>query len=246
MRHAVLPVLLLLSGWLAQPARAEDRSAPLARLVSPAAGAELEGGSMAVVEWAPDAGLAAMPEAEEWEAFLSFDGGRTYPLRVTPHLDLHLRRFSFRVPDIPTRDARVMLRFGDERREIGYEAPQRFAIAGRGAAAWSPSPRVSLTRGERPRQGDRGVAFWVEGSRQGKDLREVAAPFSDVSWERIQPSASLFLALLWPAPERSGLPAPAETGTLVLAPVTRRRSAHAAAVRPASVPVRVLIHRFNE
>ena len=40
--------------------------------------------------------------AEEWEAFLSFDGGATYPVRITPHLDLELRRVRWQVPAIPT------------------------------------------------------------------------------------------------------------------------------------------------
>jgi hypothetical protein len=53
-----------------------------ARLVSPAGGSELVAGSEAVLEG---------------EAFLSVDGGRT-PLRVTPHLDISIRRFTFRVP----------------------------------------------------------------------------------------------------------------------------------------------------
>lgn len=249
MRHPVLPLLLLLAGWLA-PARAEEPSAPLARLVAPAAGAELEAGSLAVVEWMPDEGLAAMPHAEEWEAFLSVDGGRTYPLRVTPHLDLALRRFSFRVPDTPTRDARLMLRFGDERREVGYEAPQRFAIARRaGAAAWSGvlPTGIALRRGERPRERERGVLLWVDGSRQGEGLREVAAPLAGLSWRKVRPAAGPFLALLWPAPERAGLPLPAEGGSIVLADGASRFPTPGASDRPPSdVPVRLLIHRFNE
>lgn len=48
---------------------------------APRAGAELAAGSLATVAWdGPPRG------AEEWEAFLSLDGGRTYRLRITPHL----------------------------------------------------------------------------------------------------------------------------------------------------------------
>src|SRR3954454_20904729 len=92
-------------------------------LLAPQAGATLAAGSEAELAWTPGAGFSRLPDAEEWEAFLSLDGGATYPVRITPHLDQDLRRVRFRVPDLPAADARILLRFGDERRETVVALP---------------------------------------------------------------------------------------------------------------------------
>ena len=97
-----VPVLLL--ALVALPAFAAGE--PMVRLVLPAAGDELVAGSVAAIEWE---GLYIPEHADEWEAFLSLDGGHTWPLRITPHLDISIRRFELRVPDLPTRDARIPL-----------------------------------------------------------------------------------------------------------------------------------------
>src|SRR5882724_6783731 len=98
------------------------------RLVTPVAGAALRGGETAAISWEAD---ALPPEAEEWEAFLSIDGGRHYAIRITPHLDIHLHQASWTVPNITARDVRVLLRVGDERRESAIEVPASFAIESR-------------------------------------------------------------------------------------------------------------------
>lgn len=212
-----------------------------ARLAAPASGAELEAGSLATIAWE---GLALPPHTEEWEAFLSVDGGRTYPLRVTPHLDIRIRRFDFRVPDLPTREARLMLRFGDERREVEVEAPQRFAIVP-GPRLWTPSPRRVFASGEAARAGDRGVAFWVEGSRDGARLREVVSTGGLPSVTGVEPARSLVFALLWPAVDRASLPPPAAArADPPSRPPGRIDEEVPGPVSP--VPVRLLIHRFNE
>jgi len=127
------------------------------------------------LEWAP---LAELAGAEEWEAFLSLDGGETYPVRITPHLDLDLRRVQWRVPAVATESARLLLRVGDERRETEIELPHRFAIV----PAPVPPPvtdlalaRVAPSRGEPARPGHAGVVSWMEGSRRGGSLRQVVA-----------------------------------------------------------------------
>src|SRR5687768_428981 len=184
-------VPLLLLAFLALPAFAADGE-QMARLVSPAAGDELTAGSAVTIEWEE----IALPEhTVEWEAFLSLDGGRTWPLRVTPHLDISIRRFTLRVPDLPTREARIMLRFGDERREVGMEAPQRFSIASTAPAAFlSPRNRMRvLSRGERARAGDEGVVVWVRGSRSGGNLREVVAWDPVAEMRGVRPASLLVL-----------------------------------------------------
>ena len=146
------------------------------QLVAPRAGATLAAGSMADLEWAPRARFAQLQGIEEWEAFLSLDGGATYPVRITPHLDQDLRRIRFQVPAVPTQDARILLRFGDERRETVVELPERFAIT---ASPLAPpvleTPHRAFTVGEPALPGQAGVVAWVEGSRRGSGLRQVVA-----------------------------------------------------------------------
>src|SRR5512142_2404949 len=80
----------------------------------PPSTATLRGGSTAVIAWsADDLGR----DVEEWEAFLSVDGGHYYAARITPHLDVSIHQFRFTVPNVATRDARILLRFGNERNE---------------------------------------------------------------------------------------------------------------------------------
>jgi hypothetical protein len=232
---------LLALALLAPAGRALAAEAPLARLLSPAAGQELTAGTEAVVEWE---GLALPPHADEWEAFLSVDGGKTWPIRITPHLDLSIRQFTFRVPDLPTREARLLLRFGDERQEVETETPQRFAIRP-GPMTGELPPRHAFSRGERPREGARGVAFWVEGSRQGGRLREVAALDPPDTFSEVRPVRLPWLPLIWPAAGRHDLPAPA------VAKVDPEAGLPAEALDPSSTlptpaDVRLLTHRFNE
>ena len=225
----VMPVL---------PARAAGQE--MARLVSPFSGDELIAGSFATIEWE---GLALPEHTVEWEAFLSVDGGRTWPLRVTPHLDISIRRFTFRVPDLPTRDARIMLRFGDERREVGMEAPQRLSIA---PAAFSiPRTRIRvLSRGERARDGDEGVVVWVQGSRSGGDLREVVAWDPSAEVHGVRPAGLLVFPPGAPVSSREEIRPPSLSLDPAPSPVFRIPEKREP--RPAAVSVRLLIRRFNE
>jgi hypothetical protein len=167
------PLWLALAGLaLASPAAAWGESAAV-RLLAPPAGAALLAGSTAELEW--EAELPA--RVTEWEAFLSFDGGETYPVRITPHLDRDLRRVRWQVPAIPTADARLLLRFGDERRETYYPLPQRFSIASAPGAEWIFAlASVAASPGEPALPGGPGVVAWVEGSRRGGSLRQRVAP----------------------------------------------------------------------
>lgn len=245
MRRILAATALILAGLaLAVPAWAEARL-PV-RVVAPVAGTELTAGDLAVVEWdVPEKGLDR--RIHEWEAFLSLDGGRTWPLRLTPHLDIGIRRFSFRVPGFPSRDARLLLRFGDEREETEVDVPGSFTISsGQDRAVLDPlPPSMRLSRGESARPGEDGVVVWLEGARDGTSLREVASGGTDPSWQGVQAGRNLLLPLLWPAPGREDLPPP-ETARLDLpAPAGERAPAETAAPRPAPL-TRVLIHRYNE
>ncbi len=156
----LLPAIALLA--CASFAQAE----PL-HLVAPAAGVTLRGGSFAELRWA--AGQLP-PSSEEWEAFLSIDGGKYYAFRITPHLDIDLRQFTFVVPNVDTRDARILIRTGNEAQETHFESGGSFSIV-RDRGAEQGLPRVLQPgRGEAARDGDPGVLSWAEGTRHGLDL----------------------------------------------------------------------------
>lgn len=89
--------------------------APLAiaqtpRFLQPSRTWRLEAGSTIEVSWAVDPD----PSFEEMELVLSLDGGRTFPLRVTGEISPEGTRISWRVPDLPTLEARLALRAGSD------------------------------------------------------------------------------------------------------------------------------------
>ncbi len=154
-----------------RPARAADLPGRLA-LVEPAAGATLRGGQTAVLRWSLDAALPSGHAIDEWEAFLSFDGGRTFPQRITPHVDIEHRSVFFQVPNVPTSEARLLLRFGNEREEHEILLPQTLRIERGEDAVWTPR-RYGV--GEAARAGAAGTIAWSEGDRTGHGSRNVEA-----------------------------------------------------------------------
>jgi hypothetical protein len=214
------------------------------RLVSPAAGTEVTAGSYMTLEWEA---AELLPGVEEWEAFLSADGGQTWPVRLTPHLDTSIRRLTVRMPDLPTPRARLLLRFGDERREIQVDTPGLFSILpGPGMAALELlEDDVALTPGERARPQDPGVVVWVEGARDGSHLREVVATAVLPSVRAVESAASFWLPLAGPGSARAELPRPALAAFEPAPPAHREvPAAEPAALQVADV--RTLIHRYNE
>jgi hypothetical protein len=141
-------------------------SEPLA-VVAPENGAVLRGGSVATIAWSPTAALP--PGVEEWEAFLSVDGGHYYATRITPHLDIDVRSFEWRVPNVSSDDVRLLIRIGDEREETAVDVPLRLSIAA-DPLVLIPAAHVAASTGESARPGDPGVAVWVEGDRKGHEL----------------------------------------------------------------------------
>jgi hypothetical protein len=185
------------------------------QLLAPAPAAPLPAGSEAVLEWAPRPGFEGLPAREEWEAFLSLDGGRSYPIRITPHLDIDLHRAVWEVPAVTSPDVRILMRVGDERHEVAIELPERFSIAQSGTLSpFALPPAFSAHAGEAARPGDPGVRIWSEGSRSGggRHLRAAnpGGPY-DLEDGRQEPPPAL-------APERAALAATAAPRLALTAP----------------------------
>lgn len=237
--------------WLAWtspalPAVALREPAPV-RIVAPAAGTVLQPGSLAELEWAPRAGFEELADVEEWEAFLSLDGGAHYTVRITPHLDVDLRRVLWRVPVVTTSNARLLLRLGDEREETPFEIPGCFVIAGPAVADLEPA-RVVLGRGEPARPGERGVVAWAEGSRHGGPVRQVVA----VDPSTFRPVTSIAeshgeAAVSPPDGPEPDPPSPAAGSRLSPPPGKRTADpAVAALAHPHPIPILLQTHRRNE
>lgn len=84
-----------------------------AQLISPTAGQVLNPGQQVKVEW-----NATIPKTNaggcEMEIFLSLDGGKSFPLCLTPHVDPKMRYFYWNVPNTPTNAAVLDIRYGCE------------------------------------------------------------------------------------------------------------------------------------
>ncbi|HEY0554948.1 MAG TPA: hypothetical protein VGG20_11820 [Thermoanaerobaculia bacterium] len=253
MRRSVRLLALACFSWgliaLTAPGLARETGAPV-ELVAPRDGATLAAGSVAELAWAPGVGFSQLPGVEEWEAFLSLDGGASFPVRITPHLDQDLRRVRFQVPPFATADARILLRFGDERRETVVELPARLAIA----AAPLPATAFLLSRqafapGEPARPGSAGVVAWVEGSRRGGVLRQVVAaePFGLRS--RLEPPKTHAEAAVLSSSPSPPQPSGSVQGDGAAAPLSDRRrgSLRRAGTGPdLASDILLLIQRQNE
>lgn len=233
------------TAW-ASTARAEP-SPSLVRITTPLDGADLPTGSLAALEWEPLAPFDRL-QAVEWEAFLSVDGGAHYSLRITPHLDSDLRRILWQVPAVPTRDARLLLRFGDEKHEVGYEVPLRFAISGPAALPSAGAITVLSTPGEPARPGDSGVALWVEGSRRGGSIRQVSAALPPGLHPGSRPAELIPGGAAVMAADPDPDPGPASSSLQLRSPPIRRDEPSRAVrpVRAAAVSILLLIGRQNE
>jgi hypothetical protein len=202
------------------------------QLLAPAPAAPLPAGSEAVLEWAPRPGFEGLPAHEEWEAFLSLDGGRSYPIRITPHLDIDLHRAVWEVPAVTSPDVRILMRVGDERHEVAIELPERFSIAQSGTLSpFALAPALSAHAGEAARPGDPGVRIWSEGSRSGGGRHLRAAnpdgPYLEDGRQQQPPAL---------APERAALAATAAPRLMLDVSPAAVSAHHARAVAAAPAP----------
>src|SRR5262245_14185536 len=109
-----------------------------AHLISPTAGQVLYTGQKVRVEWRsilPPINLGAC----EMEVWLSLDGGRTFTMLISPWMDPKAQYFYWTVPNIPTKQAVLDIRFGCEPGYPESYAPQpasMFTIAQSGVPSY--------------------------------------------------------------------------------------------------------------
>jgi hypothetical protein len=115
--------LVLLSLVLAAPMRA-SASSPGHLLFSDER-PTFRAGDVVNLQWTP-----LPPEAEEFELLLSLDGGRRF-VRLTEMQGPGARTLEWRVPNLPSDDARLRLRMGRMGEEIELELSAPFTIVGR-------------------------------------------------------------------------------------------------------------------
>lgn len=213
--------------------------------LEPVDGAVVEAGSAIRLAWQPGPDFAQVAWAHEWEIFLSVDGGRTFPRRITPHLDLTRRSVSVEAPLIPAADVRLLLRVGNERREFEQALEIRLAIVAAvhdrptspSLFAKIPAPR----RGEPARAGDGGVFSWVIETKSGRFV-EVAVGDLGVGLSSVATADFTTIFGLTPEPQRLQLLRPKKSG-LVVRPRASRLDTRSPADRGSGILL--LIQRFN-
>lgn len=99
-----------------------------------------EGGERLIPGRTVDLRWAALPHCvDEFEVLLSLDGGRHYPVRLTPQLDPSLGGLAWTVPNLPTDRARLRLRWGCDGVEIEGPPSAAFAISARDGLPMQPA-----------------------------------------------------------------------------------------------------------
>jgi hypothetical protein len=128
---ALIMLLCALQLTISTAAAASGSGTYSAQLISPTAGQVLYPGQQVMVKW-----NATLPNTNaggcEMEVFLSLDGGRSFTLCLTPHIDPHATYFYWTVPNMPTNAAVLDIRFGCEWYYPESYSPQpasTFAIA---------------------------------------------------------------------------------------------------------------------
>jgi hypothetical protein len=128
---------VLLSLMLAAPIRASE-SVP-GHLLFRDERPTFRAGDVVNLQWTP-----LPPEAEEFELLLSLDGGRHF-VRLTEMQGPGARTLEWRVPNLPSGDARLRLRMGRMGEEIELELSAPFTIVG---SEDKPVAGVSFREGE--------------------------------------------------------------------------------------------------
>ena len=208
--------------WRVATARPDPESAPEAEAAPASAGGTIEVPAIVSAGEAIELRWHGLPgEVEEMELLLSLDGGRSFHVRLTPELEGHTNAFRWRVPDLPTGQARLMLRIGDEEGERVGALSRVFRILHTEGA---PAPDVAFHEG----------LTWTGQEPAGAPVPSSIAPATP-GFE----SASEPVACGLPAPQSRAEPLiPARTPVVDAGSVPQPTSP-AALAAPREVPLRI-------
>jgi hypothetical protein len=148
----VLAGLLFAGSALADERR--ERSEP--RLILPGSH-EVQAGQLVALEW------TAADDVTELEILLSLDGGRTYPIWVSPRLSPRNCRFVWRVPPCGGRSLRMRIRFQRDGREIEGAPSASIAVAPAGAPQPLGLPPLGADPERVPRSGGESRSSRLDG-----------------------------------------------------------------------------------
>jgi hypothetical protein len=90
----------------------------------------VESGDLIELTWGD-----VLRDVEEMELLLSIDDGRHFPLRISPELEPHSKRYRWRVPNVPTDQARIRVRVRIDEHETWMPVGGRFAITAKPGAS---------------------------------------------------------------------------------------------------------------
>jgi hypothetical protein len=134
LRRSRFALILPAAAFLLIGSGAEARDAG-GRILAPGTGEALVAGQVVNVAWSP-----FPDDVEELELLLSVDGGRFFPIRLTSQIDPRSGCFSWVVPRIAARAARLRIRFGRDGEEVEGEPGAPFSVFL--SPALRPSPFV--------------------------------------------------------------------------------------------------------
>jgi hypothetical protein len=111
---AIAPQLVKPSSAAPAPAGSSKSGSYSAHLMTPRAGQVFYPGQQIRIEWKDTLPSVRYFNGCEMEVWLSLDGGRTFPMCITPILNPRTNYFDWTVPNTPTNAAVLDIRFGCE------------------------------------------------------------------------------------------------------------------------------------
>jgi len=97
---------------------------PKISMLFPKAGEAFSPGQKVRIAWNVDLSPKINLSWCEQEIFLSIDGGKTFPYRITPELSPSSREYVWTIPNLPTDQAVLDIRFGSEFSQMRFEKSQ--------------------------------------------------------------------------------------------------------------------------
>lgn len=124
LKYIVLTLILLTAltnSVLGQRGNQQSVPTPKISMLLPKAGEAFSPGQKVKIVWKVDLSPKINLSWCEQEIFLSIDGGKTFPYRITPELSPSLRDYVWTVPNLPTDKAVLDIRFGSEFSQNRFE-----------------------------------------------------------------------------------------------------------------------------